>query len=287
MDAILPASHAWARYGLLLGLLSAAWLSAPRSAHADPEDVSSQTDADYAAVLDQAVEAFDRRDYARARALFEQAHALRANARVLRGLGLSALQLRWFTQAKQELTAALSDTRQPLTPVQREGIAKLLAWMETDLATLRLRLKPSNSQISLDGEPARATDLVLEPGAHQLRVTSQGYEPETRELELDAGEDRTLSIALVALAVAAPPPPISTAVTPANPRPNEHRSATQRDPNPPQSSTVLESWWFWTAVGVLIAGGVATAVALTAKGPEPAYEQNGLGGVMMPLGRLP
>ena len=273
-------------YGFALGLLSAAWLTAAPVARADPKDVSPQTDADYAAALDEAVEAFDRRDYARARTLFEEAHALRANARVLRGLGLSALQLRRFTQAKQELTAALSDARQPLTQAQREGVAALLAWMETDLATLRLRLKPSNSQITLDGEPARATELVLEPGAHQLRVTSEGYEAQARELELNAGEDRTLDIALVALALA-PPPPISTAVTPPDARPKQPRSSMQRDPNPPQSSTVLERWWFWTAVGVLIAGGVATAVALTAKGPEPAYEQNGLGGVMMPLGRLP
>lgn len=279
--------NAYVRYGLALGLISAAWLADARLARADPKDVSPQTDADYAALLDQAVEAFDRHDYPRARTLFEQAHALRANARVLRGLGLSALQLRQFTQARQELTAALSDTRQPLTQAQRESVAALLVWMETDLATLRLRLKPSNSQITLDGEPALATELVLEPGVHQLHVTSEGYEAESRELELGAGEDRTLDIALLALTIAPPPPPISTAVTAADARPNERRPSTQHDPNPPQSSTVLERWWFWTAVGVLIAGGVVTAVALTAKGPEPAYEQHGLGGVMMPLGRLP
>ncbi|HKP58464.1 MAG TPA: PEGA domain-containing protein [Polyangiales bacterium] len=280
--------NAYVRYGIALGLISAAWLTDARLARADPKDVSPQTDADYAAVLDQAVEAFDRHDYGRARTLFEKAHALRANARVLRGLGLSALQLRRFTQAKQELTAALSDTRQPLTQAQRESVAALLAWMETDLATLRLRLKPSNSQITLDGEPALATEFVLEPGAHQLRVTSEGYEAESRALELSAGEDRTLDIALLALIPPTPPPPpISTATKPADARRNEQRSSPQHDPNPPQSSTVLERWWFWTAVGVLIAGGVATAVALTAKEPEPAYEQHGLGGVMMPLGRLP
>src|SRR5262249_12240669 len=101
---------------------------------------------------------------------------------------------------KRELTAALSDTRQPLTQAQREGVAALLVWMETDLAMLRLRLKPPNSQITLDGEPALATELVLEPGAHQLRVTSEGHEAQSRELELSAGEDRTLEIALLALA---------------------------------------------------------------------------------------
>jgi hypothetical protein len=271
-------------YGLALGLCAAAGSLDPRVARAEPTDVSAPTQ--YVAVLDQAVEAFDRRDYARARVLFEQAHALRPNARVLRGLGLSALQLRRFTLAKRELTAALSDTRQPLTPAQREGVAKLLSWMQTDLATLRLRLQPANSQITLDDEPVLATELVVEPGKHSVRAAAEGHEPQTREFELVAGEERTLDVTLVARVIEAAPPIPTVVVSPIS-RTTSQAVSAPRDPNPPQSSTVLDRWWFWTAVGVVVAGGVAVTVALTAKPAEPGYEQDGLGGVMMPLGRLP
>jgi hypothetical protein len=282
--AATPAART-ALYGLALGLFAAASGSIdPRVALAEPTDVSAPTD--YVAVLDQAVEAFDRRDYARARVLFEQAHALRPNARVLRGLGLSALQLRRFTLARQELTAALSDTRQPLTPAQREGVAKLLSWMQTDLATLRLSLRPANSQITLDDEPVLASELVMEPGKHSVRAAAEGHEPQTREFELIAGEQRTLDITLMARAIE-PAPPIPTVVVAPISRPTPQAVSAPRDPNPPQSSTVLDRWWFWTAVGVVVAGGVAVTVALTAKPTEPGYEQDGLGGVMMPLGRLP
>jgi len=285
LDAIAATSAARALYGLALALFSALWLIDPHTVLAEPTDVSAQTE--YTSVLDQAVAAFDGRDYARARTLFEQAYGLRPNARVLRGLGLSALQLRRFTLAKQELTAALTDTRQPLTPAQREGVAKLLSWMQSDLATLRLHLRPANSQITLDGESVRAAELVVEPGKHSVRVTSEGHEPQAREVEILAGEERTLDMTLVAHVIEPAPPPIPTVVAPPIASTTSQRIAVPRDPNPPQSSTVLDQWWFWTAVGVVLAGGVAVTVALTAKPAEPGYQQDGLGGVMMPLGRLP
>ncbi|HET6333524.1 MAG TPA: hypothetical protein VFG30_09945, partial [Polyangiales bacterium] len=85
------------------------------------------------------MEAFDAQDYAKARELFEQAYGLRPNARVLRGLGISALHLERFTVSKRELTEALTETKQPLTANQREGVKELLSWMQLNLGTLQLR----------------------------------------------------------------------------------------------------------------------------------------------------
>jgi hypothetical protein len=42
------------------------------------------------------------------------------------------------------------------------------------------------------------------------------------------------------------------------------------------SPALYERWWFWTAVGVVVAGGVAATVALTAR-PDPKYEAGDFG----------
>jgi hypothetical protein len=49
----------------------------------------------------------------------------------------------------------------------------------------------------------------------------------------------------------------------------------------------LSRWWFWTAVGVVVAGGVTAAVLVTAKPAERPYEMGGEGGVIKARGVLP
>jgi hypothetical protein len=243
---------------------------------------------DYDTVLDDAVEAFDRQDYGRARVLFERALALRPNARVLRGLGIAALHLKRFTSARRELKAALTDTRQPLTADQREGVTKLLSWMQSQLGTVHLQLRPTYARLTIGEEQLVATELVLEPGAHQLRVSSDGFEPQERTLQVAAGEEQTLTITLAARptesratpARAVPATPHRPAPVAALPRALAPTTPAARDDD---SSSVLESWWFWAAATAVVAGGVATTVVLTSKQPERSYQKDGLGGVIMVL----
>lgn len=259
-----------------------AW--AEPSATAGEKNSSSPNSEGYDALLDRAVAAFDAEDYIKARTSFEQAYALRPNARVLRGMGLAALQLKRFTVAKRELTAALTEARQPLTAPQKKSVNEVLSWMRTHLASLQLHLRPPSARVELDGEPVLDSELWIEPGAHRLRISANGYETIEQALHVSAGENFVRQIVLAkgevgptALALAphaaAPPPEAALSSQPAAPRDS--------------STPVLESWWFWTAVGVVVAGGVATTIALTTQEPSPSYEQGGLGGVMMPLGRSP
>jgi len=160
-------------------------------AEADPS-----TSPDYDKLLDRAVEAFDAQDYVRARALFEQAYGLRPNARVLRGLGISALHLERFTVSKRELSEALTETRQPLTANQREGVKELLSWMQLNLGTLQLRLQPANALVTVDDEAVTDNELIVEPGAHHVIVSAEGYFSQERTVELAAGQTKSLNLAL-------------------------------------------------------------------------------------------
>lgn len=259
------------------------------------ERATASTSTDYDRLLDRAVEAFEAKDYAKSRELFEQAYVIRPNARVLRGLGISALHLERFGVAKRELTEALREPQNPLTANQREGVVELLTWMKVNLGTLQLQLEPLDAAVELDGKPVEETQLVLKPGAHHVRVSFDGYEAEQHTLQVAAGQDYTLRVTLSpnagdeveAPAVSAAHAAETTvSVTSARPAPSPLKPSGQPVQDQ-ESSSVLEQWWFWTAIGAVVVGGVAAGIALSASPPAQSYEKGGLGGVIMPLGRAP
>lgn len=261
----------------------------------NPSDDGSQasTSPDYDKLLDRAVEAFEAQDYVRARALFEQAYGIRPNARVLRGLGISALHLERFTVSKHELTEALEETKQPLTATQREGVKELLSWMQQNLGNLELHLKPANALVRLDDEAVTEESLVVKPGTHQLVVSADGYDSQERRVDVVAGQTSTVEVTLPkhatddleAPTVAVTDVAMSAFMSGGNAglRSNEGDFAPMRDR---ESTPLVEKWWFWTVIGAVVVGGVATTIALTSTNSK-SYEKGGLGGVIMPLGSKP
>src|SRR5262249_35410423 len=87
------------------------------------------------------------------------------------------------------------------------------------------------AHVWLDGAPRGDVPVevpVLE-GSHDLRLERDGYEPSATSAVAVAGERKELSITLV------------------------------------KEPSILAKWWFWTGVGVFVAGGVTTAVLLTSE----------------------
>ncbi len=95
-------------------------------------------------------------------------------------------------------------------------------------ALVLIRTRPS-ANISVDGKPiGRAPlELRLAPGQHTLVAEATGRDTERVPMTVAAGDRRELDLEL-------------------------------REP-----PGVLSRWWFWTAVGVAVAGGVVGAYALT------------------------
>jgi hypothetical protein len=279
------------RSGVLTACVLTVICATTQTARAEPDVLTqghadSKSSSDYDSVLDQAVGAFESRDYLRARTLFEQAYTLRPNARVLRGLGIAALQLKRYTAAKRELEAALLDTVQPLTAPQRQGVTQLITWMSANLGTLRLHVAPEQSEVRIDNESSIDTEVTLSPGSHRVSVSAKGFNPEERSVHVTAGQVSSLTFVL-SPHVPEPAARVAALTAPSNSAAIPTPSTTSARDTSPSDSTVFEQWWFWTAVGVVVAGGVATTVALTHK-PEPKpFESGGLGTVLMPLVRVP
>ena len=183
------------------------------------------------------------------------------------------MALRRYEVALHELEAALSDDRRPLTAAQHTEVADLITWIRTSLPTLRLQLTPKTALASIDDLEVESGDIRLDAGLHRLQVTAPGYQPHSDAFSLSPGERATLRVALIPL-----PETLASQVAPPNaPQPGSAPVASTSAPPERDSSALYERWWFWTAVGAVVAGGVITAVALSAKPDSKPYERSELG----------
>jgi tetratricopeptide (TPR) repeat protein len=97
-----------------------------------------------------------------------------------------------------------------------------------DDALIIVRTKPQ-ADVSLDGKALGRAPLEqrLAPGSYVLTANAQGYEEERVPMTLTLGDRRELDLELK------------------------------------KGGSVFGKWWFWTAIGVVAAGGVATFVLVT------------------------
>ncbi len=112
-------------------------------------------------------------------------------------------------------------------------------------ARLRITSKPSRAAVAIDGLDVGLAPLTLSrpAGRYRISVRKDGYVDYNATTLLRPGEQRTLQA----------------------PLPLEQTPLTQR-------------WWFWTGVGVAIAGAVLITYAITRPDPErPALSGGGLG----------
>lgn len=94
---------------------------------------------------------------------------------------------------------------------------------------LRIRSPIAGAAVAIDGKSAGTvpTEVVLAGGPHDVLVTRDGFDSSRSSVVVRAGETHTLDVEL-------------TTKTP-----------------------ITKTWWFWTGLGVIVAGGIATAVIVT------------------------
>lgn len=102
-------------------------------------------------------------------------------------------------------------------------------------------------QLLIDGTIVGFTpfDGDVAPGEHTVEARAAGYLPESQHISVKAGQDTVLEFGLKVV-----PAPIIK-----------------------EDKSIFSRWWFWTAVGAVVVGGVATGVAVsqdTHVRPKPA-----------------
>ena len=140
------------------------------------------------------------------------------------------------------------------------------------------RLKPDPSFLFNIAQCHRKlgdTDAALDFYRKYLRsLPDAPNRPDVERMIADLRARQAAAPATDATAVAAAPPtapppaPAAPAPLPSV-RPAPPPDAMLASPGPAAPAPVYKRWWFWTALGAVVAGAVITGVALSRPGPQP------------------
>lgn len=237
------------------------------SARAQPSDAS------YEALIPEALSEFNAGNYAEARALFEQAHALKPSARTMRGLAITSYELKRYVQSLRELEAALAEQRSPLTPEQSTRVRELMAKARRFVGKVRFATAPSSASVFVDERPVEGGELLLDMGIYRVLVRAPGYRTAELKLVVNGGEDLTERVALVPLDVS---PERAAASAATGDDATKPASAHVSDADETAGTSVVSTWWFWTSIGAVAIGGTAVALAIGLSGrsnaEQPQYQ---------------
>lgn len=169
----------------------------PASEPFDPQDIAVRES--YRKAIAEGVAEYDAGRFEEALVCFRRAHQLSPNARTFRGIGKAAFELRDYVVAVRNLTAALSDSRKPLSAEQRDEAQDLLDRGRLFVAIYTLKVAPPEAQVFLDGSAAELQpdgSLMVGLGAHTLEARAKGYQRRTLSLKVRGGERKPLSLTL-------------------------------------------------------------------------------------------
>jgi hypothetical protein len=175
---------------------------AGRSASAAADDhlgADSKEDPSYRAAIRDALAEYNARHFEEARILFRRAHDLDPNARTLRGIGMASFELRDYVTAVHALSAALVETRRPLSPDQRAHAQGLLERSRLYVDVYALDVAPAGAIVLIDGHaPDLEADgtVLLGFGSHNIEVSSPGFVLRTFSVNVRGGERKELRVTL-------------------------------------------------------------------------------------------
>ena len=266
-----PRSGRGLHLSLCAAVLAAALSSETPCSAQTPAGAAEQAEPPgYREAIDSAIGEYEAGRFAEARSLFERANGMFPNARALRGMGMAEFELRNYAASIRYLEQSLGSPTKPLTPELRVETEALLARARGFVGRVRLTVEPPDATVSLNGSTVQLGSdrvLTLAVGDYNVQVSAPGYGSEQRALRIAGGEEQAVSVQL---------PKTVDVLGPAQP-PAASEPADQGG-----GGSVLSSPWFWTAVGVAVAGAaVGVGVALTSGGPEPVKASGGSTGVVI------
>ncbi len=188
---------------------------APEGAPPSTTAVTATPSSDaYRETINAAVAEFAAEHHAEARALFRRAHAMRPNARTLRGIGMCAFELREYAEAVRALSAALIDTRRPLTEEHTAQVQAALERANAFVGRFEVTV-PSGALLFVDGASAPTEldadgTLLLTLGTHVIETRRDSTTLGDVRVEVRGGEREPLVLVREAVVTPTPTPTPAT-----------------------------------------------------------------------------
>jgi len=221
-------------------------------------------------MIDDAVLEFRAGHWEEARALFGRAHGIEPSARTLRGMGMTAFELRMYVQSIRELEAALRETRKPLDATMRAAAEALLSKARAFTAHVAIAPSPKNASLIIDGrqtQPEADGRFLLDAGTHVVSATAEGYKPASLRFSVEGGDDQTLQLTLEPFLVMTGgipaidplhPAPVAKSEPAAAPAPPP--AAPPTPPPPPKKHDSTLGTLAWVTLGGAVAFGTGATV---------------------------
>jgi hypothetical protein len=273
-------------FAFALGLAAAVWLLpvgacfAQEASPATDGTSAAQADAAYRAVVDDAVTEFSAGRFEEARALFQRAHELSPNARSLRGLGMTAFELRSYVQAISELRAALADQRKPLTGELRRNAQELIEKARKFVGAIRIVKEPQSASVLIDGKPFKPQpdgSLLLDAGTHVVAATAPEHKTSNVRVLVEGGSEQTVYVTLESLKIQ------QSMIAPIDAQEIASRPASREEPvqpvvapatSAPEQDTSVRTWAIGTLIGAGVFGSTAAIFWLLGNGQESELEMS-------------
>ena len=274
----------------------------PRRAFAQgPVPAAAPAPANAAELKKRGDDAMESLRYADALSAYEQAYAISKDAALLYNEGRAQQALGNFPEAVKALERFAAEAP-PELRARVPKLDELIADVRKHVAKLAIRCETRGARVLIRDRVVGTTPLPgpldLDSGFASLEVDADGYETYKRDLDLGGGTQTVLDVQLVpkrlttllrvastaaAAVVSIDGKPYGNAPVEAVVQPGSHKVALHEAGyddtessvvvqlgehkevtlEPRKSAPITSKWWFWTGVGVVVAGGVVTAIALT------------------------
>jgi hypothetical protein len=267
----------------------------------------------------QGVALYNDGNFSAALAEFEATYAAHPTTGVLYNIGLTQKSLFRYGESIKTLERYLKEAGATLPPERKHEVEQLVAEMRALLADVTLGGLPDGASVMIDGRTIGTAPLPVQgiaAGNHTIEVTADGYVPLKKDITVAAGIPLTLKLAMKVIPrtgtvhvtvfqknakvaidghnLGLPPVDAELGIGGHQMEVSAPGWLSQRQElviaggqirnidvfldKPPHKARVYEKWWFWT-LGVVVLGGVATAVAI----PLTTTTQSPLQGTLNPF----
>lgn len=194
--------------------------------------------------------------------VFERIYSQNNHLLSLWNMAVCKANLRRFTEALDDINLYLRLSGSDIKEEDRVAANQMITQLRNRLGFLKVKTNLDGASVLIDGNKIGITpienNINLMPGPHKILIEKTGYFSYEREFEIGRRQQFELEVELRAdrdhyqeIQKTITIPPIET---------EQQQLETTVEPETP----FYKKWWFWTAVGVVLAGAwVGTVLAVT------------------------
>jgi tetratricopeptide (TPR) repeat protein len=184
--------------------LSFVFLLATLTVSASPRTAAAQTTAADTARATELFKngklAFARGEMAEAEHLFSQALSIRKSSDIAANLGQSELEQQKFRSAAEHFAWALANLLPSATDAQRKAVENGLARARSEVAVLRLDVRPEGADVLVGeqavGKAPIVSPVFVDPGEVIVSVKHEGYVAIDKRVMAGKGTEQAVEVAL-------------------------------------------------------------------------------------------